>query len=251
KFSLQDGSMTGLEALVRWRHPQRGLIPPADFIGLAEEAGLIVQLGYWVLQRAVRQQREWHHAGAGWQHVAVNVSALQLRHGDFARQVGDALEEHGVSGVYLQLELTESSLVVDAEQARELLSSVSAMGVSISVDDFGTGYSSLSALQQFDVDALKVDRSFVNTIHTPEGEAICRAIVSMAHALDMRVIAEGVETPAQRAALARLGCDEVQGFLCARPMAPEKALQLMLHEPADEAARLPGLTKMAAALPVT
>jgi diguanylate cyclase (GGDEF)-like protein len=241
KFSLLDGSMTGLEALVRWRHPQRGLIPPGDFIGLAEEAGLIVQLGYWVLQRAVRQQREWHDAGAGWQHVAVNVSALQLRHGDFARQVRDALEEHGVQGVYLQLELTESSLVVDAEQARELLSSVRAMGVSISVDDFGTGYSSLSALQQFDVDALKVDRSFVNTIHTPGGEAICRAIVSMAHALDMRVVAEGVETPAQRSALAALGCDEVQGFLCARPMAADKALRLMLQETADLPAGLPSL----------
>lgn len=238
KFSLRDGGLTGHEALVRWRHPQRGVIGPGEFIALAEEAGLIVDLGRWVLERAVRQLREWHDAGAGWQHVAVNVSALQLRDGDFARHVNDALERHGVRGAQLQLELTESSLVVDAAQARELLSSVRALGVSISVDDFGTGYSSLAALQQFDIDALKVDRSFVNAIETPAGEAICRAIVSMAHALEMRVVAEGVETAAQRDILGRLGCDEVQGFLCARPMAADKALRLMLQEAGAGSTRL-------------
>jgi diguanylate cyclase (GGDEF)-like protein len=218
KFCLRTGKVTGYEALVRWQHPTRGLIGPASFISLAEEAGLIVDLGQWVLERAVRQLREWHDLGAGWLHVAVNVSALQLRSGRFPICVQQALARHGVPGSHLQLELTESSLVIDAEQARELVHQVHAMGSSVAVDDFGTGYSSLAALQQFNIDYLKIDRGFVKAIETPNGEEICRTVVNLAHGLNMRAVAEGVETSIQRDILRRLGCDEVQGFLYARPM---------------------------------
>ncbi len=247
KFSLHDGAVTGFEALVRWRHPLRGVVGPGEFIALAEEAGLIVDLGQWVLERAVRQQRQWHDAGAGWQQVAVNVSALQLRSGHFASRVQEVLQRHQVPGTQLQLELTESALVVDVEQARDLVCRLRALGLSIAVDDFGTGYSSLAALQQLDIDTLKVDRSFVGAIETRGGEAICKAIVSLAHALEMQVVAEGVETAAQRDTLHRLGCDQVQGFLYARPMAAERAFESM-RRPWNAA---PGSLRVAAAAGVS
>ncbi len=225
KICLRTGTIAGHEALVRWQHPQRGLIGPVDFIALAEEAGLIIDLGQWVLERAVRQLRQWHDSGAGWQHLAINVSALQLRSGRFPARVRDALVRHGVPGTHLQLELTESSLVVDAEQARELVRQAHALGVSVAVDDFGTGYSSLAALQQFDIDCLKIDRGFVNAIESSRGQEICRAVVRLAHGLSMRVVAEGVETQAQRDILRRLNCDEVQGYLYARPMPADEVLR--------------------------
>lgn len=229
KFCLESGRITGHEALVRWQHPRRGLIGPAQFIALAEEAGLIIDLGHWVLERAVRQLREWHDAGAGWQHVAINVSALQLRSGRFPNCVQDALLRHGVPGSHLQLELTESSLVLDAEQARTLVRQVHALGSSVAVDDFGTGYSSLAALQQFSIDCLKIDRGFVSAIETHRGVEICRAVVNLAHGLKMRAVAEGVETAVQRDILRQLGCDEVQGYLFARPMPASEVLQRSLQ----------------------
>ncbi len=235
KICLRTGTVTGHEALVRWQHPQRGLIGPVDFIALAEEAGLIIDLGQWVLERAVRQLRQWHDNGAGWQHLAINVSALQLRTGCFPACVRDALARHGVPGTHLQLELTESSLVVDAEQARELVRRVHALGVSVAVDDFGTGYSSLAALQQFDIDCLKVDRGFVNAIESSRGQEICRAVVRLAHGLNMRVVAEGVETLAQRDILRRLNCDEVQGYLYARPMPADDVLRRAMPTAHNEA----------------
>ncbi|MEO7854073.1 MAG: EAL domain-containing protein, partial [Rubrivivax sp.] len=190
----------------------------AHFIALAEEAGLIIDLGQWVLERAVRQLRQWHDEGGGWQHVAINVSALQLRSGRFPVCVQAALVQHGVPGPHLQLELTESSLVLDTEQARALVRQMHSLGGSVAVDDFGTGYSSLAALQQFDIDYLKIDRAFVSAIETHSGTEICRAVVNLAHGLKMRAVAEGVETEVQRDILQRLGCDELQGFLFARPM---------------------------------
>ncbi len=234
KISLRTGTITGHEALVRWQHPQRGLIGPVDFIALAEEAGLIIDLGQWVLERAVRQLRQWHDSGAGWQHLAINVSALQLRSGRFPACVRDALVRHGVPGTHLQLELTESSLVVDTEQARELVRQAHALGVTVAVDDFGTGYSSLAALQQFDIDCLKIDRAFVNAIESGRGQEICRAVVRLAHGLDMRVVAEGVETLAQRDILRRLNCDEVQGYLYARPMPADDVLRTAMPAAQDE-----------------
>ena len=221
KFCMKTDAPAGHEALVRWNHPLRGVVYPGDFIALAEQTGSIVDLGHWVLERAIRQIREWHDQGEGWHRVAVNVSALQLRSDSFVMQVQQMLERNRVEGKYLQLELTESSLATDTALAQRLVAGIRRLGVSIAVDDFGTGYSSLSALKSFDIDYLKVDRSFVNTIHTAQGEVICRAIVTLGHALQMRVIAEGVETIAQRDVLAKLDCDEVQGYLYARPMAAE------------------------------
>jgi diguanylate cyclase (GGDEF)-like protein len=243
KFCLRTGRVTGHEALVRWRHPRLGLVGPGEFIGLAEESGLIVDLGLWVLRRAVRQLRAWHDQGAGWQHVAINVSALQLRSGRFPECVDEALVQHGVPGAHLQIELTESSLVLDAEVARALVRRAHARGGSVAVDDFGTGYSSLAALQQFNIDFLKIDRAFVRSIDSHSGEQICRTVVSLAHGLKMRAVAEGVETEAQRDALRRLGCDEAQGFLYARPLAADevlrRALLLMPVEEPIDAPRLP------------
>lgn len=225
KFCLRSGTVTGFEALVRWRHPERGLVFPGDFIPLAEEAGLIVDLGNWVMARAIRQLNEWADEGKGWQKMAVNVSALQLRGTDFTKRVQRLLTETGVPGNCLQVELTESSLAVDANTAQSLVSELRTLGVTVAVDDFGTGYSSLSALKSFEIDYLKVDRSFVMAIHTQQGAAICRAVVSLGHALNMRVVAEGVETADQRDALARLGCDEVQGYLFSKPIAPADAVR--------------------------
>ncbi len=240
KFCLRSGRVTGHEALVRWQHPRLGLVGPVDFIGLAEESGLIVDLGRWVLRRAVRQLRDWHDQGAGWQHVAINVSALQLRNGRFPECVDQALAEYRVPGAHLQIELTESSLVLDADDARSLVRRAHAIGSSVAVDDFGTGYSSLAALQQFNIDFLKIDRAFVRSIDTRSGEQICRTVISLAHGLKMRAVAEGVETVAQRDALRRLGCDEAQGFLYARPLAAAEVLRRALAAPPEADPTEPG-----------
>jgi diguanylate cyclase (GGDEF)-like protein len=226
KFALRSGALVGHEALVRWNHPLRGVVYPGDFIGLAEESGLIFELGNWVLDRALRQIREWHDSGHGWHRVAVNVSALQMRHDDFVDLVQAALARHRVDGSLLQLEITESSLAADVDQAKAMFRALRELGVRVAVDDFGTGYSSLGALQQFELDMLKVDRSFVALIHTTQGEEICRAIVTLAHALGMGVIGEGVETLEQATALAGLGCDQAQGYYFARPLAAELACKV-------------------------
>lgn len=224
KFCLRTGTLTGHEALVRWRHPTRGLVFPNDFITIAEESGLIAELGDWVLERAIRQIQEWIDEGKGSHKVAVNVSALQLRGADFVPRVASLLRQYHVPGALLQLELTESSLASDVPKAQALIKSLRELGASVAIDDFGTGYSSLGTLQSFEIDCLKVDRSFVITIHTEQGEAICCAVVSLARALGMYVVAEGVETAEQRDALMALGCDEVQGYLFSKPVAPEAAV---------------------------
>ena len=226
KFELSSGNLVGHEALVRWSHPTRGLVHPGEFIALAEESGLILELGNWVLERALRQMQEWHRQGHGWQRVAVNVSALQMNHDDFVDRVQAALARYGVPGNCLQLEITESNLAVEVEQAKRMVRSLRKLGLLVAVDDFGTGYSSLAALQQFELDMLKVDRSFVSLLHTKQGEAVCRAIITLGHALGMTVIGEGVETPEQAATLARLGCDQVQGFYYAKPLPAELACHI-------------------------
>jgi diguanylate cyclase (GGDEF)-like protein len=223
KFDLSTGKLMGHEALVRWNHPVRGVVPPGAFIELAEESGLILELGNWVLDRELRQMQEWHQQGHGWHRVAVNVSALQMSHEDFVSRVEEALVRYGVPGAYLQLEITESNLAVEVEKVKRMVRSLRKLGLLVAVDDFGTGYSSLAALQQFELDMLKVDRSFVSLLHTRQGEAVCRAIVTLGHALGMTVIGEGVETLEQASTLARLGCDQVQGFYFSMPLAAELA----------------------------
>jgi len=210
KFQVSDETMSGFEALLRWRHPRRGIVMPSDFITLAEKSGHVRDLGNWVLARAVRQMRQWHEDDHGWQRVAVNVSPLQLREG-FVETVRETLAREGVPGQYLQLELTEGTLARNPEKARKLINELRSLDVVVAVDDFGTGYSSLAALQEYELDCLKIDRTFISTLHLPKGHEICRAVVSFAHALGMRVIAEGVETFEQRALLREMGCDEAQG----------------------------------------
>ena len=215
QIDLKTGAVIGAEALIRWRDPELGEVSPGQFIPVAEETGFIIAIGDWVLEQAVRQAVRWRDSGLVMP-VSVNVSALQFQQADFNDRVASVLREHGLDGALLELELTESILVHDANDALARLSQLSALGVRLAIDDFGTGYSSLAYLKRFPIDRLKIDRSFIKGVPGDESDgAIVRAIVQMAQALAMTVIAEGVETEPQRAFLLELGCDEFQGFLYA------------------------------------
>jgi diguanylate cyclase (GGDEF)-like protein/PAS domain S-box-containing protein len=229
--SLRDRSIIGIEALIRWDHPERGTIPPSEFIGLAETRGLMVPIGNWVLDEACRQLVDWaplRDPALKPLGVAVNVSGRQLR-GDFVTAVKVALERNDLAPSQLCLEITETALIEETAEARETLEAIAALGVHIALDDFGTGYSSLAHLRQFPVDVLKIDRSFVDRLETNDREwQIVAAVTAMAHVLNMIVIAEGIETLGQLTQLTDLGCDHAQGYLLARPMRPE-ALELLLR----------------------
>jgi diguanylate cyclase (GGDEF)-like protein/PAS domain S-box-containing protein len=223
KVDCRSGRIAGVEALIRWRHPQRGLVGPGEFIPLLEETGLIVAVGDWVLNAACTQMKCWHDAGFTGLDVAVNVSARQMDGGRLAGQVRAALAASGLPPTALELELTESLLMRDPPAAADMLVELKAIGVQVAVDDFGTGYSSLSYLKRFPLDNLKVDRAFVQDIAASAGDAsITRAVIRMGHELALKVVAEGVETAEQLAALQAAGCDEIQGYLFSRPLpAPE------------------------------
>ena len=213
-IDLADNRITGMEALVRWRHPERGLVSPAVFIPLAEESGLIVPLGEWVLGQACRDAAGW----PGGVSVAVNVSPLQLRHRAFAQSVPAALAASGLAATRLELEITESVLLDDTEANLETLHTLRRLGVRISMDDFGTGYSSISYLRRFPFDKIKIDRSFVRDCAArSEAGAIIRAIVSLGASLGITTLVEGVETEPQLAAVRAEGAREVQGFLFSPP----------------------------------
>jgi diguanylate cyclase (GGDEF)-like protein/PAS domain S-box-containing protein len=215
QIDLRSGAVVGAEALIRWRDPELGEVSPGQFIPVAEETGFIVAIGDWVLVEAVRQAARWRDSGLVMP-VSVNVSALQFQQADFNERVATVLREHRLDGKLLELELTESILVHDANDALARLSQLSQLGVRLAIDDFGTGYSSLAYLKRFPIDRLKIDRSFVKGVPGDESDgAIVRAIVQMAQALAMKVIAEGVETEPQRSFLVELGCNEFQGFLYA------------------------------------
>jgi predicted signal transduction protein with EAL and GGDEF domain len=217
-----DGIQIGVEALVRWKHPQRGLVAPAQFIPAAESSGLILPLGNWILQAACRQLLTWASQPdkTSWC-IAVNVSARQFRQTDFVQQVQHALQSTGANPNLLELELTESQLVDNVETVITKMDALKAMGVRLSLDDFGTGYSSLSMLKRLPLDQLKVDQSFVRDLLTdPQDASIVRAIVTLGKSLELDVIAEGVETEAQRDALLSLGCQQFQGYLFGRPAPP-------------------------------
>ena len=215
QIDLRSGAVIGAEALIRWRDPELGEISPGHFIPVAEETGFIIAIGNWVLEQAVRQAARWRASGLVMP-VSVNVSALQFQQDDFNQRVAAVLHKHQLSSDLLELELTESILVHDADAALLRLSELSASGVKLAIDDFGTGYSSLSYLRRFPIDRLKIDRSFIQRVPADHSDAaIVRAIVQMAQALSMKVIAEGVETETQRQFLRELGCDEFQGFLFA------------------------------------
>jgi EAL domain-containing protein (putative c-di-GMP-specific phosphodiesterase class I) len=217
QFDLKTGAITGTEALIRWQHPGRGLLQPGQFIPIAEACGQIVPIGQWVLSEACRQTRAWLDAGLLPMRVAVNISALEFRNKHFLENLRAILNDTGLEARYLELELTESVLMEDVYSTGALLSALKAMGVQLAIDDFGTGFSSLSYLTQFQIDALKIDQSFVRAM-TPDPEAIVLgAVIAMAKSLKHRVIAEGVETPCQLASLQNLSCGEGQGYLFHRP----------------------------------
>lgn len=223
----RDGTIVGVEALIRWQHPEHGLVSPADFIPVAEESGLIIPLGDWVLLTACRQVMAWQQRGLVTPRVAVNVSARQVRSSDFIRRVAAIIDETGIRAEQVELELTESVLMDPDARRIDGLSRLRSIGVHFSIDDFGTGYSSLSYVKRFPISMLKIDQSFVRELPNSANDAgITTAIIAMARSLELEVIAEGVETPAQVAFLQALACDKLQGYLFSRPL------------PADEAERV-------------
>jgi diguanylate cyclase (GGDEF)-like protein len=218
KADIASGRISGVEALLRWKRDGRPVATPDVFIGVLEDTGLILPVGRWVLEQAARQVCAWRRAGLPWVRVAVNLSGRQLRQGDLVATVSEVLEATGLPSAQLELELTESMLM-GGEPLTRLLSRLSALGVQLAIDDFGTGYSSLSYLKRFNVDTLKIDRSFVrDTPHDPEDNAITAAVIALGRSLKLRVVAEGVETPAQRQFLLEQGCHEIQGWLISRPL---------------------------------
>jgi diguanylate cyclase (GGDEF)-like protein/PAS domain S-box-containing protein len=214
-----SGELLSMEALVRWMHPERGMVPPLEFIGLAEDTGLIVELGKLVIDQACMQIAAWQAQGLRVVPLSVNVSPVQFAQCDLQAVIAESLARHRIDPRLLEVEVTESCMMQDSEKVAQEIAAIKSLGVRISVDDFGTGYSSLSQLQRLDLDVLKVDRAFTQALDDgKQGEAFFKTIVSMAHILDMHVVAEGVETPSQLSMLQSLGCNEVQGYLISRPV---------------------------------
>jgi EAL domain-containing protein (putative c-di-GMP-specific phosphodiesterase class I) len=231
---LQDGCVVGVEALLRWQHPELGMVSPAEFIPIAEKSGLILPIGEWVLRTAVQQLARWQASGLPQMTMAVNVSAVQFRHPNLPGLVSRILAEEGVSPACLELELTEGVASNDPERAIAIMADLRARGVRMSIDDFGTGYSSLSYLKRFQVYKLKIDKSFVQDITVDaEDLAIVHAIISLASSLGLHTIAEGVETQEQLDVLRAKGCGEIQGYFFSKPLPAQECEQfLRAHRPA-------------------
>jgi EAL domain-containing protein (putative c-di-GMP-specific phosphodiesterase class I) len=228
QVDLRTGRVFAVEALIRWNHPKLGMVPPSKFIPIAEETGLIVPIGDWVLREACRQNKAWQNADFPPMAVSVNVSARQFREGDLVSRVGRALECSGLEAKYLELELTESLIMQDVDLAVATMKDLQGLGVLLSIDDFGTGYSSLSALKTFPVTRLKIDKSFVDGILFNENDkAVAGAVISLGKTLNLRVIAEGVETEEQAAFLRNVNCDEMQGYLFSKPLPAQGIAELL------------------------
>jgi diguanylate cyclase (GGDEF)-like protein len=228
QLDLKTGQIIGAEALVRWQHPERGLVSPDKFIPIAEQTGLIIPIGEWVLHTACRQIKNWQTAGFPSLRIAVNLSSRQFSQIDLRKQLVDILMETGLDPKYIELELTESMLVQNTEVAIRRLNALKSLGVQIAIDDFGTGYSSLSYLQQFPFDILKIDRCFIRNItENSNNAAITRAIIEMAKSLNLKLIAEGVETPSELSFVCRHQCDGMQGFLFSRPVPAQEFEQFL------------------------
>lgn len=229
KVDAVTGAIKGMEALIRWQHPQRGMVSPLEFIPVLEESGLIVMVGEWVLREACRVNKAWQEQGFPALKVAVNVSSIQFREDGFVDMLRDVLQTSGLAPEYLEIEMTESCLMSDDNQIITLLDEIKGLGISISVDDFGTGYSSLSYLKRFPIDTLKIDRSFITNVHdrtANDNAAIVTAIMALSHSLRLEVVAEGVETPQELAYLHALGCRTIQGFLFSHPLSEEEFTSL-------------------------
>jgi EAL domain-containing protein (putative c-di-GMP-specific phosphodiesterase class I) len=227
--------VSGVEALLRWRHPERGLVSPVEFIPIAEETGLIIPIGRWVLREGCRHARRLGADGTTLR-MSVNLSLKQIQYSDIVADVRDALEDSGLAPDRLVLEITESVLMDDTELAVERLSELKALGVGLALDDFGTGYSSLSYLSRFPVDILKMDRSFLGDGAKPGSRSLATAVVGLGATLALEVVAEGIEEPEQAETLRALGCDLGQGFLFARPMTAEDSLAYVAEHPHRSAA---------------
>jgi EAL domain-containing protein (putative c-di-GMP-specific phosphodiesterase class I)/HAMP domain-containing protein len=233
-----DPAVRGMEALVRWQHPRRGPVPPMELVRFAEESGLIVPLGEWVLRRAIEQMREWRPAGVAPPRISVNLSARQLQHRDLAERIAALLDEAGLDPASLELELTEGVVAEQAEIAVEALKRLRACGIRLAVDDFGTGYSSLAYLKRFPVSTVKIDRTFLVDIqHDRVNQAIVSAVTTLAHSIGMRVVAEGIETAEQLERARSLGCDEAQGFLISPPLPSDEATKWLGEQRARQLPR--------------
>jgi EAL domain-containing protein (putative c-di-GMP-specific phosphodiesterase class I) len=238
QMDLKSGRIIGVEALLRWQHMRPGLRQPAEFIGVAEEIGLIVPIGDWVLNQACLQAVAWQRAGLPAMHMAVNLSARQFAQPGLVASVSAALERSGLQPSLLEIEITESLMMTDVEQAVATLADLKRLGVRVSVDDFGTGHSSLYYLKRFPIDVLKIDRSFVRDIVRDADDAsIVAAIISLAHSLEMSVVAEGVEHADQLIYLARCGCDTAQGYMISPPMRAEALEPFLGDVPAEAGSR--------------
>jgi EAL domain-containing protein (putative c-di-GMP-specific phosphodiesterase class I) len=221
-----------LEALVRWRHPGRGLIGPSEFIPLAEASDLIVKIGRWVLNEACRQTRVWRDEGFIDISIAVNLSARQFRQPDLLSMIQQAVNSNGLQARNIVIELTESVVMSDGDRSTAILDQLHNFGLQIAVDDFGTGYSSMSYLKRFPVSKLKIDRSFINDLgSSAKNDSIVKAMIQLAHGLGMIAIAEGVETMAQLSCLHALGCDQFQGYLCSRPRNSVEIAEVLRRDP--------------------
>jgi diguanylate cyclase (GGDEF)-like protein/PAS domain S-box-containing protein len=231
RVDLRSGQVTGMEALLRWTHPQLGMVRPDRFVGIAEETGLIVPIGAWVLGAACRQNKAWQAAGLPRLPVAVNLSPRQFRDKELETVIAAALADSGLEAQYLELELTESLMMHNVDEAVATLAALKRLGITLSIDDFGTGYSSLAYLRLFPLDYLKIDQSFIrDMLDDPSGAAIVRSVIALGHSLNFKVIAEGVETSAQVAYLARYQCDEMQGYHFSRPLPPDEFALLLRQE---------------------
>lgn len=232
RIDVVSGKIVGAEALIRWQHPERGLLPPAEFIPLVEDAGLVIPIGEWAIRTVCRQSAAWAAEGLVTVPVAVNLASTHLKERGLPGLVAQALDEHGVSAGCLEIEVTESILLADPELSVRIAQELSEMGVQLSIDDFGTGYSSLSYLKKLPIAALKIDRSFVRDLDVdPDDEAIVSAIIALAHSLKLKVVAEGVETESQLQYLQAMRCDEYQGYLSSRPVAPVEFKRLLGQQP--------------------
>jgi diguanylate cyclase (GGDEF)-like protein/PAS domain S-box-containing protein len=231
QVALPDFHLVGMEALVRWRHPSLGILPPSEFVPLAEDSGLIIALGEWVMRDACLQNKAWQDKGLAPMRLSVNFSARQFQQPGFIAMVAQILKETNLDPRWLELELTESSIMKEPEQAIEKLHELKLMGIRVAIDDFGTGYSSLNYLKRFPIDTLKIDKSFVSDVcKDPHDTAIVRAIITLGHALDLTVIAEGVETHEQLQYLTSLGCDVVQGFLFSKSLSVRAFEELLCEQ---------------------
>jgi diguanylate cyclase (GGDEF)-like protein/PAS domain S-box-containing protein len=230
QIEIATRKIFGVEALIRWQHPQRGLVPPVEFIPLAEESGMIIPISEWVLRTACRQGNAWHKAGLGTISISVNMPSPIFRRLNLIEEITNALKASGLDAKYLELEVTESIMMHQMETVLQTLKILKGIGINLSIDDFGTGYSSLSYLQRFPIDTLKIDRTFVNNLDKPQGAAIALAIIGMAEALNLRVIAEGVETENQEQFLLEHGCGFMQGYLFSRPLPADDMMRLLQQQ---------------------